>query len=81
LRVDESKEERVENALGEWFAEAGSVLAEFEMHLSHDAVRDLVSMGPSAHHVSGDLLAAVAKLPEPVAVTASVGVSTYAPRP
>jgi 23S rRNA (guanine745-N1)-methyltransferase len=81
LRVDESKDERVERALGEWFRVAGSTAAEFEMQLSHAAVTDLVSMGPSAHHVSGDVAAAVAMLPEPVVVTASVQVSTYRPRP
>lgn len=76
LRVDASKEQRVEDALGPWFQESGSVLVEHDMHLSAADVADVVAMGPSAHHV-----AAPEGLPAELGVTCSVKVSTFAARP
>lgn len=81
LRVDEAKEQRVEDALGEWFLPAGSALVEHGMALRHVEVADVVAMGPSARHVGAEVAAAIAALPEPVHVTASVTVTTYVPRP
>jgi 23S rRNA (guanine745-N1)-methyltransferase len=43
-------------------------------------VHALVAMGPSAHHRSPEsLAAAIASLPDPVAVTAAVQVTAYRP--
>jgi 23S rRNA (guanine745-N1)-methyltransferase len=81
LRVDETKEQRVDDALGEWFVSGGSELVEHELSLAHAEVADVVAMGPSARHVGPDIASAIAALPEPVDVTASVTVSTYVPRP
>lgn len=81
LRVDEAKEQRVRDALGEWFRHAGSELVDHAMSLRHPEVADVVAMGPSARHVGPDVAAAIAALPEPLHVTASVTVSTYVPRP
>lgn len=48
------------------------------MHLSHDDVRTIVGMGPSAWHTDSERLDdAIAGLPEPVAVTVSVTVAIY----
>lgn len=74
LRVDEAKEQRLEDALGPWFSATGSALVERSMRLARDEVADLVAMGPSARH----LTAATSGLPEHVAVTCSVRVSTFA---
>ncbi len=76
LRVDETKEQRVEHALGSWFHASRSVLVEHELHLGPRAVADVVAMGPSAHHV-----APPEGLPEAITVTCSVRVSTFDARP
>lgn len=76
LRVDETKERRVEDALGSWFHQLRSVAVEHEMRLGPGDVSDVVAMGPSAHHV-----APPERLPEALTVTCSVRVSTFAARP
>jgi 23S rRNA (guanine745-N1)-methyltransferase len=78
LTVDAQKSERVEEQLGELFARVESVEVEHRMHLSHADVRALVGMGPSARHTEASALAAsIHKLPEPLAVTASVYIAVY----
>lgn len=77
LRVDADKEQRVSDALGPWFAEAGSTLVEHTMTLRPEEVADAVAMGPSAHHVTP----APGELPDETTVTCSVRVSTFVARP
>lgn len=76
LRVDESKAQRVEDALGPWFGESGSVLVEHAMQLGPADVADVVAMGPSAHHV-----APPEGLPDELDVTCSVKVTTFVASP
>jgi 23S rRNA (guanine745-N1)-methyltransferase len=74
VRVDERKEERLAAELSPWLESAGRRELEFEMSLGGAEVRALVEMGPSAHHVDSG---AVAGLPDPLAVTASVTIETF----
>ena len=76
LRVDDAKEQRVEDALGPWFRESASSLVEHPMGLRREDVADFVAMGPSARHVG-----APAGLPDELHVTCSVKVSTFVARP
>jgi 23S rRNA (guanine745-N1)-methyltransferase len=78
LRVDPVKEDRVAASLSPWFAEKDATVLEWTLRLSPRDVTGLVKMGPSAWHVAPDVLAdRVAALPDPMAVTARVRVSTY----
>ena len=78
LRVDPAKEERVAAALAPWFVEKSSAVLERVLALSHREVTTLVGMGPSAWHTAPEVLAGrVARLPEPVRVSARVRVSRY----
>ena len=53
-------------------------VCEFELALSHEDVRALVGMGPSAWHIGAEALGErVAALPEPVRTTASVVVTAF----
>jgi len=78
LRVDPAKEERVAAALAPWFVEKSSAVRERVLALSHREVATLVGMGPSAWHTAPEVLASrVARLPEPVRVSARIRVSHY----
>jgi 23S rRNA (guanine745-N1)-methyltransferase len=77
LAVDEHKQERLDRELGGHFAERDRHELEFSMELDHEAVRQVVAMGPSAHHADP---AAVETVAGPVEVTASVTLRRYAPR-
>ncbi len=78
LRVDPAKQERVAASLTPHFVEQSSDIYRHPVHLSREEVTTLVGMGPSAWHTApGALAAAVARLPEPVEVTAAVWVSRY----
>jgi 23S rRNA (guanine745-N1)-methyltransferase len=82
LTVDPAKEERVAGSLMPWFTERASQIHEKSMSLSRAEVAGLVGMGPSAWHLDpGELSARIAPLPEPVAVTARVRVSSYSQVP
>jgi 23S rRNA (guanine745-N1)-methyltransferase len=82
LTVDPAKEERVAGSLTPWFTERASEIHEKSMSLSRREVAGLVGMGPSAWHLDpGELSARIAPLPEPVAVTARVRVSSYSQVP
>ncbi len=73
LGIDPDKEQRLANALSPHFQSLGVTPLEWRMELGPSAVLDLVSMGPTARHVSPETLRArVAELPETLAVTASV---------
>lgn len=78
LTVAPDKASRITAALAPAFTLSEQDTVEFGLELSHRDVLALVGMGPSAWHVDAAALArAVAALPEPVRVTASVLVSGY----
>ncbi|MFF2080747.1 putative RNA methyltransferase [Kitasatospora sp. NPDC058162] len=78
LSVDEEKQRRIDEKLGPYLTPTGRQSVEFTLRLSAQDVRTVVGMGPSAWHTDPDrLAAALADLPEPVEVTASVTVAAY----
>ena len=78
LRVAPDKRARLEASLADGFITAAAVEVEFELRLRHAEVHTAVRMGPNAWHTEPDRLsAAITALPDPVAVTASVTVSTH----
>jgi 23S rRNA (guanine745-N1)-methyltransferase len=79
LEVDPAKPARLHAEVSRWFDAARRSTVEFELHLSRDAARALVAMGPSARHVD-DLDERLARLPAPLTVTASVQVATFSRR-
>ena len=82
LTVDPTKEERVAATLAPWFVERTSEVCEKPLLLSRAEVVGLIGMGPSAWHLDpGELSARIAPLPEPVAVTARVRLSSYSQVP
>lgn len=82
LTVDPAKEERVAATLSPWFAERATEIREKPLLLSRAEVVGLIGMGPSAWHLDpGELSARIAPLPEPVAVTARVRLSSYSQVP
>jgi 23S rRNA (guanine745-N1)-methyltransferase len=83
LKVDEAKAERVEAKLDPWFTTVSRATCAFTLTLDHPTAATLAGMGPSGHHIAPDELAAraAALLPSPAEVTASVVLTTLAPRP
>ncbi|MFJ2861275.1 putative RNA methyltransferase [Kitasatospora sp. NPDC087314] len=78
LSVDEEKQRRIDEKLGPYLTPAGQRQVEFTLRLGPEDVRTVVGMGPSAWHTDPDrLAAALADLPDPVEVTASVTVAAY----
>ncbi|NAZ80494.1 23S rRNA methyltransferase [Kineococcus sp. R8] len=78
LTVDARKDDRLAADLADFERTASTDLA-VTVELDHPALRALVGMGPSAHHVpAAELEARLADLPPTVAVTVAVRVSTYA---
>ncbi|MBD0691497.1 putative RNA methyltransferase [Streptomyces sp. CBMA123] len=78
LSVDEEKQRRIDEKLGPYLTPVDRRSVEFTLRLSAQDVRTVVGMGPSAWHTDPDRLAsALADLPEPVEVTASVTVAAY----
>ncbi|MFE4976861.1 putative RNA methyltransferase [Kitasatospora sp. NPDC056651] len=78
LSVDEEKQRRIDEKLGPHLEPAGRREVEFTLRLGPQDVRTVVGMGPSAWHTDPRrLAAALAELPEPVEVTASVTVAAY----
>ena len=78
LRVDEDKEQRLAATLGRPFVRESREEVAFALTLPHADVARLAAMGPSAWHTDpATVTAAVAALPDPVTVTASVVVSAY----
>lgn len=81
LTVDSAKPERLRQALAGHFHDAHTEVHEYALGLTAQDVDNLVSMGPSAHHVDADdLRRRVARLADPFEATASFRVSTYRPR-
>jgi 23S rRNA (guanine745-N1)-methyltransferase len=80
LKVEPGKRARLADQLAPALRLDGEHDVEWTMALSHEAVAALVAMGPSAHHVEpATLERAIAALPEPVRVTASVTVARFRP--
>jgi 23S rRNA (guanine745-N1)-methyltransferase len=80
LKVEPGKRARLADQLAPVLVADGEREVEWTMRLDHEAVARLVAMGPSAHHVEpGSLERAIAALPDPVAVTASVTVARFRP--
>ncbi|MEV4255161.1 putative RNA methyltransferase [Spirillospora sp. NPDC049652] len=78
LKVDEQKAERTDAALAEHFELLSRDDLEFEASLAHEEVLTLVGMGPSAHHISADTLAArLSELPDPCPVPLSFVLSRF----
>jgi len=78
LTVDPEKEQRLDRTLGPHLRCENTVEREFWLRLDRPAVTALVGMGPSVRHADLDALGAcIATLPDPLAVTASVAVSTW----
>ncbi|RVW06107.1 putative RNA methyltransferase [Rhodococcus spongiicola] len=78
VRVDERKVERLGETVAGRFERVRRTPVEIRMMLSHRDVENIVGMGPSARHLTPAKRAeAIAALPEPFPVTASVVVSTY----
>ncbi|MGH3663933.1 MAG: putative RNA methyltransferase [Micromonosporaceae bacterium] len=82
LSVDETKQERLDRALGQWFAPERSVERTTVMTLDHHSLEALAEMGPSAWHVHAPAMAErIRALPTPVAVAASCQLTVWRPRP
>jgi 23S rRNA (guanine745-N1)-methyltransferase len=82
LEVDPDKDRRLDGALGPYFERASSRDLEWKMALPRGDVLALAAMGPSARHLDpAELPSRIAALPAEVAVTASVRVAVWRPRP
>lgn len=78
LSVDGRKPGRVAASLGGRFAATGTRRLELPLRLTHADVAAVVAMGPSARHVDPrELEERVARLPEPVPVTAAFEVRAF----
>ena len=78
VSVDPRKADRLDAALGPYFARAADQAVETTVRLSHADALTAVAMGPAAWHVEPEALAErIGTLPDPVEVTVSVTLSTY----
>jgi 23S rRNA (guanine745-N1)-methyltransferase len=78
IGIDERKADRLADAYRD-FTAGPATPVRYQLRRSHPDLTALVSMGPSARHISPDELAArVAALPAPVPVTVDVQVRSYA---
>lgn len=78
LRVGDAKLDRLDRDLAEAMVLRTREVAACVVTLGHDAVADVVAMGPSAHHLDPhDLAARINALREPLEVTIAVTVSVY----
>ena len=78
LTVAPDKAQRLADQLAPGFELSTQDDYDFELALSHEDVRSLVGMGPSAWHIGVEALGErVAALPEPVRTTASVVVTAF----
>ncbi|MFI6366403.1 putative RNA methyltransferase [Nocardia sp. NPDC050630] len=73
VTVDPDKERRLTDAMSGHFDAVDRTVVEYRMRLSRTDIRNVVAMGPSAHHATNHLDA----LPDTLEVTASVQVWTY----
>ena len=78
LTVDELKDERLEEKLGDRFRLDRRSPIEYSMHLGQDDVHALVDMGPSAWHTDSDAIRRrITEFSEPFVTEASVAISVY----
>ena len=78
--VDEDKTRRLGDSMTGRFERTDRTRVEFGMTLDAAAIRAVVAMGPSGHHLTENGIAErVDQLATPATVTASVVVSTYRP--
>jgi 23S rRNA (guanine745-N1)-methyltransferase len=78
LTVDPRKPERLAGKLGPYLRLAGQRELRVTMSLGHEAIGQLVAMGPSAWHLNADTAAAgIGRLPDPMPVTLAVSLSRY----
>ena len=78
LTVDQRKQERLAGKLGPYFTPDGQRDHQETLVLSHQAVAELVAMGPSSWHADAAALGdRIARLPDPVPVTLAVTLSAY----
>lgn len=81
LSIDPVKPARLTATLDRWFRPLATTVHTHPLELSRDLVRALVEMGPSAPHLDPAALArAVADLPEPLPVTATIHLTRYTPQ-
>jgi 23S rRNA (guanine745-N1)-methyltransferase len=74
VTVDPDKDRRLTEAMSGHFAPIDRNLVEYSMKLTPTDIRNVVAMGPSAHHAPH-----LDALPDTVEVTASVLIATYHP--
>lgn len=80
LSVDAAKEDRLHRTLSGHFRQERTDVVEREVAMTDEDVRNLILMGPSAHHLSAeDVHRSVASLDTPLTVTVSFLVSVYRP--
>jgi len=80
LDIDPDKADRLAAQLAGHFRQTDERPAEWSIELDAGALRSLVGMGPSAHHVTDAALEErVNAMVAPVVVTASVSLGTYRP--
>lgn len=80
LAVDEDKEGRLSRTLSAYFQPADTRLLEYPLTLTARDVTDLVSMGPTHHHLKpGEAAGRAQRLEGPVKMTASFRLSVYRP--
>jgi 23S rRNA (guanine745-N1)-methyltransferase len=77
LNVDPRKSERITSAYRD-YAQASNTTVSYGLSLDHADLAALVSMGPSAHHISPPALAArIRSLPTPATVTVDVRITAF----
>jgi len=82
LTVDDRKEERLDATLSEFFKLDGREDVTRKVTLSPSEIREVIRMGPSAHHLHREgRMDQLTRLSEPVDVTISFTVSVYRPVP
>jgi 23S rRNA (guanine745-N1)-methyltransferase len=80
LRVDAHKDERLERSMAGYFTPAEHRPVTWRMSLDRAAVRDVVLMGPSAHHVRPETLdQALAATDDPLDMSGAVDCSVWLP--
>lgn len=77
INIRSGKLPALQSSLQEWFELEHSEDLRSPLSLDHAALQDLVLMGPTAHHRRTDLAQRIATLPDPTAVTLSVGLSVF----
>ncbi|MFD9888840.1 putative RNA methyltransferase [Amycolatopsis sp. NPDC059027] len=77
LDVDERKDERLERSLREYFTRTSRIEVTNRVEFSPELVREVVDMGPTAHHLTDDRRARLEALSSPLDVTTSFAVSVY----